>query len=103
MAKLEGTHHVLTASITDSGSPVYLARNRNWTPVLEDAWLIETAEECERELAAALKQESYVADPYSFMVVVVDGRVDPLSQREAVRATGPTTPLRRPDPAQSQL
>jgi Protein of unknown function (DUF2849) len=102
MAKLEGTHHVLTASITETGSPVYLTSNRTWSASLADAWLIASAEECERELAAALTQERLVADPYSFMVVVSDGRIDPQSQREEIRATGPTTPLRRPDSASAR-
>jgi Protein of unknown function (DUF2849) len=97
MAKLEGTHHVLTASITVTGQPVYLTSQRIWSPALDSAWLIENAEECERELASAMRQEQDVADPYSFMVVLENGHVDPLSQREQIRATGPTTPLRRPD------
>lgn len=99
MAKLQGTHHVVTASITVTGAPVYLTAAQRWSPALNEAWLIESEEQCNQLVAGALKQEQEVADPYSFMVVVSEGRVDPLSQREAVRATGPTTPLRRPDPA----
>lgn len=103
MAKLEGTHHVLTASITETGSPVYLTSNGSWSASLKDAWLMESTEQCERELATALSQERLVADPYSFMVVLSDGRIDPQSQREEIRATGPTTPLRRPDPATARV
>jgi hypothetical protein len=97
MAKLAGTHHVVTASFTVSGAPVYLTAKRSWSRALNEAHLIESADACETEMAWALKQEAEVADPYSFMVTIEQGRIDPQSQKEAIRAEGPTTPIRRPD------
>jgi hypothetical protein len=45
-----------------------------------------------------LEQERIVCDPYAIQVSLTSEGLDPLSARETIRATGPTTRLRRPDP-----
>lgn len=97
MAKLKGTHHVVTASFTDTGSPAYLTTSGGWSRDFQEATATESEEQALQLLTGALKQERLVSDPYTVMINRVDGRNEPLSQREAIRAEGPTTPLRRPD------
>lgn len=97
MAKLKGTHHVVTASFTESGGPAYFTSSGDWSPDFNCARVVEKEEEANALLDAALRQERLVSDPYTIMVNYVEGRSQPLSQREAIRALGPTTPLRRPD------
>ncbi len=97
MAKLKGTHHVVTASFTESGAPAYLTSNGDWSSESQRAHAIDSEEPANEIVAAALKQERLVSDPYTIMVNRQADRSQPLSQREAIRAEGPTTPLRRPD------
>ncbi len=97
MAKLKGTHHVVTASFTETGSPAYLTSSGDWSPDFQRARTVETEEQANSLLTVALGQERVVSDPYTIMINYVAGRSQPLSQREAIRAVGPTTPLRRPD------
>ena len=44
-------------------------------------------------------READVTEPYTFEASLSDGRVTPLSAREKLRAEGPSTRIRRPDPA----
>jgi hypothetical protein len=44
-----------------------------------------------------------VCDPYAFKVDVTDGVPKVTTTRERIRATGPTTPLRRPDADSDRL
>jgi hypothetical protein len=61
-----------------------------------------TDEERDRLLAQAEKQQRIVCDPYVFDVrVEPGGTIDPLSARERIRAFGPSTRVRRPDPQSS--
>lgn len=94
-----GTHFVISAGLTTTGAPTYLTQSGTWSPDLQDAAVIPSEEERDRLLAMALKQEREVADPYAFAVVLEGGKIDPLSQREYIRASGPTVPYRRPDPS----
>lgn len=98
MAKLKGTHHVVTASFTESGSPAYLTSSGDWSADFQQAHAIESEDEANTLLATALCQERLVSDPYTIMINRVGDRNEALSQREVIRALGPTTPLRRPDP-----
>jgi hypothetical protein len=97
MAKLKGTHHVVTASFTESGAPAYLTSHGDWSSDLQHAHVIDSEERANEILGAALTQERLVSDPYTIMINRQEGRSQPLSQREAIRAAGPTTPLRRTD------
>lgn len=95
MAKLKGTHHVVTANFTESGAPAYLTSSGNWSPEFQLAHATESEEEANLLLAAAMKQERIVADAYTIMVNRSQERNEPLSQRESIRAYGPTVQLRR--------
>lgn len=97
MAKLKGTHHVVTANFTESGGPAYLTSSGDWSTDFQQARTTESEDEANALLAAAMKQERIVADAYTIMINRLDSRNEALSQREAIRALGPTTPLRRPD------
>jgi hypothetical protein len=97
MAKRGGTHYVISASLTDTGAPAYLAKDGSWSPELQRAAPILSDEERDALLAEALRQERVVADPYFFDVRLDGDGIDPLSARERIRAAGPTTRIRRPD------
>jgi hypothetical protein len=97
MAKLVGTHHIVTASFTDSGAPAYLTPSGDWSPDFQLAQALLEESQANELLAVALKQERVVSDPYTIMINQTDGRKEPLSQRELIRAHGPTTPIRRAD------
>lgn len=98
MAKRSGTHYVLSAQLLENGAPTYLTAAGAWSPHLQDALTVVTEEERDSRLAQAGKQERLVCDPYFFEVRVERGAIDPLSARERIRAFGPTTRVRRPDP-----
>ena len=98
MPKPKGTHWVVTAGFTDDGAPAFLRADGGWSRTLNDAQPIETDTHKDELLAAALKQEVLVSDPYAIQVCITPQGLDPLSARETIRAQGPTTPLRRPDP-----
>lgn len=92
----KGTHFVISAGLTTTGAPVYRRSDGSWTQQLQEAHTATTTEEAESLVAVALREERVVADPYSFPVELVDGKIDPLSARENIRALGPTVPYRRP-------
>ena len=99
MAKRSGTHYVISASLTDTGAPVYLAPDGSWSTDLRQAATPLTDAERDALLARAAEQERLVCDPYFFDVRVEENTIDPLSARERIRAFGPTTRVRRPDPS----
>src|SRR5690606_22031847 len=90
MAKPKGTHHVVTASFTETGGPAYLTSDGSWSPNLQDALAIESDEQCAERLAHAQTQQRLVSDPYSIRVEQRNTVLDPLSQKESIRATGPS-------------
>jgi Protein of unknown function (DUF2849) len=100
MAKRLGTHYVISAQALDTGAPAYLTADGRWSPDLQQALLVLTDAERDQHLARAAEQERLVCDPYFFDVRVADNTIDPLSARERIRALGPSTRVRRPDPAQ---
>jgi len=97
MGKPKGTHFVVSASSTASGAPLYLRADGSWSARLDEAAALADATERDQALAAARRREDLVCDPYAFMIIVSDGRIDPLSKRESIRAQGPTVRIRRPD------
>lgn len=97
MAKLVGTHHIVTASFTDTGAPAYLTDGGEWSSDLQLAHAVLEETRANELLAVALREERVISDPYTIMINQADGSKVPLSQRELIRAKGPTTPLRRPD------
>ena len=97
MAKLIGTHHIVTASFTDTGAPAYLTPSGEWSADFQLSNAVQDEAQANDLVAVALKQERLVSDPYAIMINQTNGLKEPLSQRELIRAQGPTTPLRRPD------
>jgi len=98
MAKRSGTHYVLSAQLLETGAPAYLTAAGVWSTNLQDAHTVLTDEERDLLLAQAEQQQRSVCDPYAFDVRVERGAIDPLSARERIRAAGPSTRVRRPDP-----
>ena len=94
---------VMTANRLNDGAVVYLANGGAWTEHIADARIAATEAE-ERTLerrAAADEGALLVVETYLFDVdPMPDGPV-PLSQRERIRATGPTvgTDFGPPSPA----
>jgi len=95
---------IMTANRLGDGAVVYLAADDEWVLSLHDAEVAENAEEAarlEERAALALKQQKIVG-PYLFAVAVTGHGISPVSQREIIRAVGPTvgtdiprtTPLR---------
>ena len=99
MATPKGTHFVVSASLIGSGAPAYRCRDGSWSENLQEAH--PAADEAERDelLAAAVREEALVCDPYAFPVRLDGNTIDPLTAREEIRAKGPTVPYRRPDAA----
>jgi hypothetical protein len=83
------TRHVVTASATADGGPLYLQRDGKWTRQISNAALLDDEEERARMLASAKCDEFTVCDPYLIVVSTPDRR--PVSFKERIRATGPTT------------
>ncbi len=97
MSFAKPTHFVVTAGFTDDGAVAYLRKDGSWSGKLQEAAAWPTEAEADIQLASAKKQERLICDPYAFGVLVNNGVIDPMSAREAIRAKGPTTPIRRPD------
>ncbi|MDH3474437.1 MAG: DUF2849 domain-containing protein [Rhodospirillales bacterium] len=83
---------VLTANRLRDGEVVYLTATGTWSEWLDESGLAETPER-EAELLAAAElalAARLVVDPYLMPVAEVAGRLRPLSQREIIRAKGPS-------------
>jgi Protein of unknown function (DUF2849) len=101
VARSKGTHFVVTANTTLEGSAVYLRADGSWAARLGDAWPILDEAERDAAITAARTQERHVCDPYAFRVVLGPHGPKATNTREQIRGVGPTSPLRRPDPAPS--
>ena len=98
VARSRGTHFVVTANTTDEGSAVYLRSNGTWATRLSEAGPIVSEAERDAAIAVARQQERHICDPYAFRVVLGPEGPRATNTREQIRGTGPTSPLRRPDP-----
>jgi len=83
---------VVTANRLRGGDVVYLKADLTWSLHLNDSAASDDATEKERLLAAAEQavEEREVVAPYLIPVKRDPGRLTPLSQRETIRANGPT-------------
>ena len=83
---------VLTANRLNDGDVVYLTATGEWSVWLHDSGPAETAEQETALLnqAARAVQARLVVDPYLMPVAEDEGQLRPLSQREIIRAAGPT-------------
>lgn len=97
MAKSDATHFVISAGSTETGAPIYLTEPGAWSPHLAEARVLSGEAEAASLLTASARQEREVTDPYVVAVAIADGAPKPVTAREAIRATGPTTRVRRPD------
>ena len=93
---------VLTANRLRDGEVIYLAPDQSWTESLQAALATEDAEEQGRmtALGEAAVEALALVDPYLMPVARNGSVIDPLSQREIIRAAGPT--VRRDLGKQSQ-
>ena len=86
------TLKIVTANRLGDGKIVYLARSGEWSGRLSAAWVAESKAEEEALLALAAKAEDELLVVASYLMPVdeVGGSLEPLSQRERIRAIGPT-------------
>lgn len=89
------THQVVTSNRLSDGEVMYLTPAGNWSERLEDGAVTDNAEAAAKHLEAAQLPEQMVqvVDCYLMKVTIQDGRILPISQREIIRAKGPTTHL----------
>jgi hypothetical protein len=87
--------HVVTANALDSGAPVYLRGDADWTVRLAEASALAEPE-AQARLEWARTDERRACDPYLIDVELDgDGRPRATSLRERIRAEGPTIPYGR--------
>ena len=86
---------VLTANRLAVGEVVYWNAARGWVDRLTDAEVLpdEQAETALKGAALSVEKREVVA-PYLFDVRVKNGAIEPVKERERIRAAGPTV---RPD------
>ena len=94
------TLSVLTANGLLDGEVLYLTTAGDWSPRLSES-AVARSEEDETRLLTIGEQsvkERLVVGPYLAKVAEADGKIQPLGQREIIRAAGPTvrTDLERP-------
>ena len=81
---------VATANRLREGDIVYLTKERDWSPNLQDAWIVVGDDsELSRCASEAEKRRDVVA-AYLIEVKRVGNELFALSQRERIRAAGPT-------------
>ena len=86
------TTKIVTANRLGDGLVVYLDQAGGWSEYVEAARVAGTEEESAEILARAEAPEhtTRVVGPYLMDVVVEDGRLRAASNREIIRARGPT-------------
>ena len=80
--------HILSASKTASGCPVYLDRRDAWQLEFAKARVFETSEELSACLSAARDLEGLICDPFAISVSSVEGVPLPQEQKWAIRSAG---------------
>ena len=92
------THWIITANFTADGSVAYLRADGSWGPHLSEARLFLSEDDTRALVQHAVQHEQFlVCDPYGIDVHVSDAGIETLTAREAIRARGPSVPIRRPD------
>ena len=83
---------VMTANRLSDGVVLYLAQDDQWVEQLAAARFAKThgAVEQLQVIADAAVHDCLVIGPYLFAVEAFDGGFRPISQREHIRALGPT-------------
>jgi len=91
--------YVITGSLTQEGHVAYLRADGTWAAHLAEAHPFEEKAEASARLAEVERHEDVITEPYVFAAKRVGDEIRPVSAREILRAHGPSTRLRRPDPA----
>jgi hypothetical protein len=87
---------VVTGKLTDDASNVWRRADGTWTRDLQEAGVVADEPTAKSLAASALANEQrQITDPYVIEVYAADGKIDPLTARERIRATGPTVHTRR--------
>ncbi len=88
---------VVTGKFTDDASNVWRRADGTWTRDLQEAGVVTDEKTAKAHAASALANEQrQITDPYVIEVHAADdGKIDPLTARERIRATGPTVHTRR--------
>lgn len=91
---------VVTANKLMDGAVIYLAAGGSWTEVLAGArFLTDEAEQTRLlQIAAQDVDRRIILDPYLMAAKTGANGPEPISQRERIRATGPTVPTRFDSP-----
>ena len=86
------TLQAITANRLRDGQVVYLREDDSWSEHIEDSIVADSDELAKTlvELGARAVKQHIVVDPYLFAVEVENGTIKPLSQRELIRAAGPS-------------
>ena len=89
---------VVTGKFTDDASNVYRRADGSWSRDLQQAGLVSDEATAKAQAASAVANEQrQITDPYVIEVNAEGGKIDALSARERIRASGPTVRIRRPD------
>ena len=81
---------VATANRLREGEIVYLTKKGEWASSLQEAWFIEDDDSELVKWTEKAMKERVVVDAYIIDVDFIDGEICVRSQRERIRATGPT-------------
>ena len=84
------TGKVATANRLREGDIVYLTKEGEWSPNLQDAWLVVGDHTELTTSASKAEQMRDVVAAYLIEVERIDDKLCALSQRERIRAGGPT-------------
>lgn len=85
------TSKIVTANTLAVGEVVYLTKDSEWTPWVDEAWVSATDAEADEMLAIAKTSADacVVVEPY-LIDVTLDGKaVKPVRWREQIKAEGP--------------
>ena len=99
MATTQVLKWLVTANFTADAVVADMRKDTSFATRPEEAALFATKEEAEAARKIALGMERLISDPYLIEVAPTPNGLDLLSARERIRAKGPTTRVRRPDPS----
>ena len=85
---------IVTANVLTDGAVVYLAAGGRWTETLTEARFLSDLSEQSRllKIAECDVGQQIIVDPYLMDAVKGTNGPKPVSQRERIRAAGPTVP-----------
>ena len=84
------TGKVATANRLREGDLVYLIKKGGWSSKLQEAWVIEGDDSELVRCAEKAVKDRAVVDAYIIEVDCIDGEICARTQRERIRAAGPT-------------